>query len=72
MPPNTRKPEQTADERLFRRRFVLPDYAAATDCSPAVITEAVQAGHRPTSDPFIESTDDLAGDRKVIVWAVAV
>lgn len=57
---------------LFRRQFVLPGYAAGTDCSPAVVTEAIQQGHRPTTAPFVESTEDLPGDRKRVVWAVAI
>lgn len=78
MPSKTRKADTASDKpaapeaALFRRQFVLPAYAAATDCSPAVLTEAIQAGHRPVTDPFVESTEDLDGDRKRVVWAVAV
>ncbi|MCW0214374.1 MAG: hypothetical protein OJJ54_13525 [Pseudonocardia sp.] len=70
------KLENNEQAEVVRREFiVLPGPAGyeATDCTTAVVQEALNLGYRPTGDAHMESVKDHTdGLHKVVTWAVPV
>lgn len=68
------KIEHNVQQEVVRREFyVLVDSPALqlTDCTGAVVQEALNLGYRPTGDAYVESIKDHEdGLHKVVTWAV--